>query len=60
MLKEILKTEIKTLIKECDEDPERDFLGELGAIRKHVVYDTKQITVDEFDDICREILKEIE
>jgi len=54
----IIKADIKKILKDCNEDAERDFLGEFGNYRRTVVYEQSLITIEEFDKICEEILAE--
>lgn len=56
----IVKSEIKQMIKACDEDTERDFLGEFGRYRNRLVYDEEILELETFDKICAEVLEEIE
>lgn len=57
LVKALIKNDIKQMMKDCDENPEREFLTEFGKLRQRVVYQEQMITIDEFDRICEEILE---
>lgn len=57
LVKTLIKNDIKQMMKDCDENSEREFLTEFGKLRQRVVYQEQMITIDEFDKICEEILE---
>lgn len=58
--KSLVKETLRRMIRECDEDAERNFLNELGALHRNVVYEAKYLTSDQFDDMSQELLDELE
>lgn len=60
MIRAMIKEDIKRIMRRCDEDLEREFLDEFGAYRRKIVYQSKVVTEDEFDEICKEVLEEVE
>lgn len=58
--KSLVKATLRRMIKECDEDEERDFLRELGALHRDVVHESKFLTDEQFDELSRELLDELE
>lgn len=58
--KSLVKATLRRMIKECDADEERDFLKELGKLHRNVVYENKYLTDEQFDEMSRELLDELE
>ena len=58
--KSLIKSHLKRIMKACDDDAERDFLSELGALHKDVVYESKYLTSEQFDEMSQELLDELE
>ena len=58
--KSLIKSHLKRIIKECDDDAERDFLSELGTLHRDVVYESKYLTSEQFDEMSQELLDELE
>lgn len=56
----VIKNHLKDIMKACDADPERDFLSELGALERTVVFDDKYLTEEQFQEMCQELLDELE
>lgn len=58
--KSVIKSHLKRIMKACDEDSERDFLSELGALHRDVVYESKYLTDEQFTEMSHELLEELE
>lgn len=58
--KSVIKSHLREIMKECDNDPEREFLEDLGRLRENVVFRNKYLTDDQFDEMCQELLDDLE
>lgn len=58
--KSVIKNHLKQIMKACDNDPEREFLEDLGRLREDVVFQNKYLTDDQFDEMCQELLDDLE
>lgn len=56
----VIKSHLRQIMKACDNDPEREFLEEFGKLRESVVFKDKYLTDDQFDEMCQELLDELE
>jgi hypothetical protein len=59
MIKLIIKQEIKDMMKRAD-NSDVDFLDLFGNYRRRIVYGSKVVSDDEFDEICEQVLREVE
>lgn len=58
--KSVIKSHLRQIMKACDNDPEREFLEELGKLRENVVFQNKYLTDDQFDEMCQELLDDLD
>lgn len=58
--KSLVKQKLKSIMEACDNDSERDFLRELGELRQDVVYEGKYLSENQFDDMCQDLLDDLE
>lgn len=58
--KSVIKNHLKQIMKACDDDPEREFLSELGALERNVVFENKYLTDEQFQEMCQELLDDLE
>ena len=59
--KSLVAKSLKRLMKMCDESElEPDFLTELGKLRNKVVYEQKYLTDEQFDEVCQQVLDDLE
>lgn len=59
MIKSLIKEEVKNLMNLANEDSDVDFFEIFGDYRRQIL-SQRVVTDDEFDDICKEVLDEIE
>lgn len=58
-MKELVKEDLIRLIKRASENPEREFITDLGEFENRVVDLEKRLTSEEFDEVCRNLLAKI-
>lgn len=53
-------SDVKSILKACDRDADRDFLDEFSQYRKDIVYKRKAISDARFDELCQMVLDDLE